>query len=209
MKNFETEFKWDASAPYAFARMLGAMRKVADKQCVSAPDYLQIKDVYLDAPDGRLQKEKIALRVRNTNGTFEITYKTRTEVLNGKAIRREETLPLPNVKSLSGALHFLKEKKAWEGILLTDLLPLFSISNRRVVRLIKWQGSALELSFDTCVIRAADRQTKLKEIELELKRGPTEKLEEFAMQIMRLSGLPFSKKSKVKTATALLNGGEK
>jgi inorganic triphosphatase YgiF len=58
-------------------------------------------------------------------------------------------------------------------------------------------------------IRAAARQTKLKEIELELKRGPTEKLEEFASQIMRLSGLPFSKKSKVKTATALLNGGEK
>ena len=209
MKNFETEFKWDASAPFSFARMLGAVRKVADKQSVSAPDYLQIKDVYLDAPDGRLQKEKIALRVRNTNGTFEITYKTRTEVENGKAVRREETLSLPHVKNLSGALHFLKEKKAWEGILLTDLLPLFSISNRRVVRLIKWQGSVAELSFDTCLIRAAKQQANLKEIELELKTGSTEKLEELATQIMAKSGLPFSVKSKVKTAAALLNGGEK
>lgn len=209
MKNFETEFKWDASAPFSFARMLGAVRKVADKQSISAPDYLQIKDVYLDAPDGRLQKEKIALRVRNTNGTFEITYKTRTEVVNGKAVRREETLPLPNVKKLSGALHFLKEKKEWEGIFLADLLPLFSISNRRVVRLVKWQGSVLELSFDTCFIRAGKKQAKLKEIELEIKTGPTEKLEECATQIMAKSGLSFSVKSKVKTATALLKEGKR
>ena len=209
MKNFETEFKWDASAPFSFARMLGAVRKVADKQSISAPDYLQIKDVYLDAPDGRLQKEKIALRVRNTNGTFEITYKTRTEVVNGKAVRREETLPLPNVKNLSGTLQFLREKKEWEGLFLADLLPLFSISNRRVVRLVKWQGSVLELSFDTCEIHAGKKRVKLKEIELELKKGSAIEMEKFAAQIMKVSGLPFSKKSKVKMATALLAGGDK
>ena len=209
MKNFETEFKWDASAPFSFARMLGAVRKTADKKNISTPTYLKIKDIYLDSPDGKLQREKIALRVRNTQGKCELTYKTRTEVVNGKAVRREETLPLVGIKKLTEALVFLNEKKGWQGICLNNLSVLFTIHNRRVVRLISQGTNEFELSFDTCEIHAGKKRVKLKEIELELKKGSAIEMEKFAAQIMKVSGLPFSKKSKVKTATALLAGGDK
>ena len=108
MKHMEIEYKWDANTPRAFAR---AHHALTDLCGPLTPHMLHIRDTYLDDAKQSLAKQLIALRVRNTDGKWEATFKTRTQIKNGKAVRQEETLPLPNVKNFSQALRTLAQKK--------------------------------------------------------------------------------------------------
>ena len=209
MKHFETEFKWDANTPRAFAQMRAAWRRVPGLK-PAAPEKLHICDVYLDTPAGDLARELIALRVRCTDGKWEATYKTRTAMLNGKAVRREETLPLPGVQNQADALAFLAAKKTWQGVPLQDLKALFEIRNRRQTVNLFYDGATAEMAFDAFEIRVAGRRVLMKEIELELKKGKASALETLARQLTQQSGLSYMRVSKVKTACGLLKlWGEK
>ncbi len=204
MKNMETEFKWDANSPRAFMRMLAAVRRAAGKENVSSPRRLKIEDVYLERPGGEFEKRLIAFRVRNTDGKWEAAFKTRTEVKNGKAVRREETMPLANIKNLADALEFLNAKKRWKVLDITGLRPVFSIRNRRRTAEVFYDGAKAELALDDCEILVLGRRVCMKEIELELKQGSAEKMERLAREMTRGSGLEYARVSKVKTAAALL-----
>lgn len=201
MKNMETEFKWDGNVPRAFVRMLRAANASADK--ISPCQNLKIKDIYLDHADRSFEAQKIAFRVRSTDGAFEATFKTRTEIIDGKAVRREETLPLSGVTNLTQALEFLKCKKTWKGLCVSGLSPRFEIRNRRQTRAVFFDGAEFELAFDSCEISVCGRALKMKEIELELKRGTAEKLDALCALLSRASGLKAMRFSKVKTACAL------
>ena len=191
MPNIETEFKWDANSPRAFFKVLSAVRQVPAAR-LAKPRALHICDTYLDTPNHFFEQNKIAFRVRNTDGKWEATFKTRTEVKNGRAVRREETLPMPRVK------------KEWGKLPLTELKPLFSLRNKRTSYDVLYNGAEAELSLDNFVIYVCGRRVLMKEAELELKQGAPEKLDELARQITRFSGLAYARVSKVKTATALL-----
>lgn len=203
MKNIETEFKWDANVPRAFFRMKQAVQKITKVKSFPAGQMLHIQDVYLDTPDAGFEKEQIAFRVRQCNAKWEATFKTRTEIINGKAVRREETLPLPGVKNLKEALSFLNRKRTWLGLQLEHLTPLFSVSNKRTIYTVCYGGATAELAFDNCVITVAGRRLQMKEIELELKKGNPLMLEELAKQLTDRSGLSYMRVSKVKTAYGL------
>ena len=203
MKHFETEFKWDANTPRAFARMRGAWRRVPGLKH-TAPKKLHICDVYLDTPAGDLARELIALRVRCTDGKWEATYKTRTAMVNEKAVRREETLPLPGVQKRADALAVLANKKMWQGVPLQGLKALFEIRNRRQTVNLFYDGATAEMAFDAFEIRVAGRRVLMKEIELEHKQGRVERTEQLAQELTRESGLTYAKISKVKTAGELL-----
>ena len=167
MKNLETEFKWTAHAPQAFLKMICAAKKAVGKDNVGPRTVLHLRDIYLDHSDGEFEKEKIAFRVRRVRNQWEATFKTRTELVRGKAVRREETQALGGVKNLQQALVILNRQKSWKGISLVGLRPRFSIYNTRAVRQIVTPQVRAELSFDTCRICAGGRQVFLKEIELE------------------------------------------
>lgn len=203
MPNIETEFKWDSNSPRAFARVLSAVRQVPSVR-LSAPRVLHICDTYLDTPEHFFEQNKIAFRVRNTDGGWEATYKTRTEVKNGRAVRREESLPLPGIKNLAQALAFLADKKEWEHLPLTGLKMLFALRNKRTSYDILFNGVEAELSLDNFMICVCGRRVLMKEAELELKKGQPDTLDELARQITQASGLAYARVSKVKTATALL-----
>ncbi|WP_432634117.1 CYTH domain-containing protein [Candidatus Avelusimicrobium sp.] len=203
MPNIETEFKWDANSPRAFFKVLDAVRQVSTAHLVK-PRTLHICDTYLDTPNHFFEQNKIAFRVRNADEKWEATFKTRTEVKNGRAVRREETLPMPRVKNLAQALSFLADKKEWGKLPLTGLKPLFSLRNKRTSYDILYAGAAAELSLDNFVIYVCGRRVLMKEAELELKQGTPEKLDELARCITHFSGLSYARVSKVKTATALL-----
>lgn len=203
MPNIETEFKWDSNSPRAFARVLSAVRQVPSVR-LSAPRVLHICDTYLDTPEHFFEQNKIAFRVRNTDGKWEATYKTRTEVKNGRAVRREESLPLPGIKNLAQALSFLADKKKWDKLPLTGLKMLFALRNKRTSYDILFNGVEAELSLDNFMICVCGRRVLMKEAELELKKGLPDTLDELARQITQASGLAYARVSKVKTATALL-----
>lgn len=210
MKNMETEFKWDANVPRAFARMRRAVEQVAGQASAGGAVQLAICDVYLDTPDSAFEKQQIAFRVRCCAGQWQATFKTRTEVKNGKAVRREETLELPGVKNLKEALSFLNQKKRWKNLPLQQLRPLFKLTNRRTVQLLSFPSLEAELAFDQCTLYVAGRKVQMKEIELELKKGKASALETLARQLTQQSGLSYMRVSKVKTACGLLKlWGEK
>lgn len=200
MKNLETEFKWDANVSRAFSRMYQAVQASAR---ADEPQTLIIRDIYLDHADSSFEARQIAFRVRSVNGAFEATFKTRTEIVNGKAVRREETLPLPGVKNSAQAVACLSRKKIWRGLDLSGLVKRFEIRNRRRAQRVYFKGAEFELAFDTCGILVCGRTVKMKEIELELKRGAAEKLDELVLLLSRASGLKAMRCSKVKTACAL------
>ena len=206
MKNLETEIKWDATAPRAFLRMLYAAKKLAGTRAVSVGQVLRITDVYLDHSDETFAKQQIAFRLRHYAQTWEATFKTRTQLVNGKAVRREETQTLTGVQNLSQALAKLNAQKRWKNLPVGGLVPLFRIGNKRRARLITTPHFQAELAFDTCVIYAGEKRVSMKEIELELKRGHAPAFDAFAAQLSSVSGLPRATQSKVKTACALLKG---
>ena len=206
MKNFEIEYKWSAAEPRSFYKMRRAM---AGAGIAATSQTLHLRDVYLDTPSGELGAQKIAFRLRSTNGAWEATFKTKTEVINGKAVRREETLPLPAARSFRHALRLLHEKKRWKGLVLEGLATQFEIRNRRVLHLIKQPGFSAEISFDNCNIVVGKQRVIFKEIEMEFKRGRIKSFEQTVRLLHLKSGLKFSKCSKVKTAISLLKANKK
>ena len=201
MKHLEIECKWDANTPRAFSR---AQHFVTQTGCQIVPVSLSIKDIYLDHVNNDLSAKKIALRVRNVNGKWEATFKTRSEIINGKAVRREETLPMPCVKNLTQALQFLSQQKNWEGINTTGLQIKFTLTNKRTAYTFDYNGAQLEMALDNVTIYVLGRQIKFKEIEVELKHGSTAKLEQFATAFTHQTKLKRAQISKVKTAETFL-----
>lgn len=208
MKHTEIEFKWDANSPRAFTNMREALSTTCEK--ISLAKKWKIVDTYLETPSQTLTKQQIAFRVRHVNQSWEATFKTRTEIKNGKAVRREETLALPDVKNISQALRFLQHKKTWKGLQLTELRPIFTLKNRRETYDIILRNMQAELAFDTCELNVCGRRVHFKEIELEHKKGSAIIFEKLAAQLTQTSKLKRAEISKVKTAFLLLKlWGEK
>ena len=201
MKNLESEYKWDGNLPRAFARM---KRAAAPFLCAGKSEKLRLRDVYLDDARRTLAAQKIALRLRCVNGAWEATLKTRSEVKNGRAVRHEYTLPVGKVTDFAQALACFKARKKWKNIALEKLGAQFEIVNRRQIYALNFQGAAAELALDNFEIRVLGRRVKMKEIELELKKGSAQKWERLAAEISRAAQLPFAKISKVRSAEALL-----
>ncbi len=204
MKNLETEFKWDANTARAFFRMQQALLKTVGRESISPGGKLHIEDTYLDTPTRTFEKQQIAFRIRHYANKWEATFKTRTEIKNGKAVRREETLALPGVKNLSEGLAFLRQKNFWKGLPLEHLTVLFRIQNQRTLYQIVYKNMTAEMAFDACKILVAGRRVFMKEIELEYKQGSEKDLAELANICTAKCGLPYARVSKVKTACGLL-----
>jgi len=201
MKHLEIECKWEANSPRAFSRAKAFLMQLGGKVTSKK---LTIKDTYLEDNWGHLAAQKIALRVRNTDGKWEATFKTRTEIKNGKAVRREENLPLPQAKNVAQALSLLAQKKRWCGVDVRQLNPTFTLANKRTIYEFDYDGATLEMAQDNVTIYVLGRQVKFKEIEVELKKGDAEKLEKFALALTRTTKLKRAKISKVKTAETFL-----
>lgn len=201
MKHLEIEYKWQANIPRAFYRVKCALQQMQVPIRYTA---LNIHDVYLDHLNRDLAAHKIALRLRNVDKHWEATFKTRTALKNGQAVRREETLTLPGVKNRAQALSLLQQKKKWCGIDVTHLMPQFEIKNKRTIGEISFQSNVFELAFDRVCIGVCGRRIYMQEIELELKQGNKKAFEKFALQFSKQICLPVADFSKVRTAETLL-----
>ena len=202
MKNLETEYKWDGNSPRAFARMKRAAEQLARTE---KTEKLHLRDIYLDDAEHTLHAQKIVLRLRGCGDKWEATLKTRTEVKNGKAVRKEYTLPLPDAHDFAHAFSALQNKKMWQKVSLKNLRAQFEIRNCRRIFLLEFQGALAELALDNVEILVLGRRVKIKEIELELKKGRAPRLDRLAEQLTRLSGLRAATFSKVRTAESLLS----
>ena len=206
MKHLEIEYKWQANVPRTFGRASAMVKQMSAEVKEKS---LRMEDTYLDHANGDLAKQKIALRVRKINDRWEATFKTRTQVKNGKAVRREETLSLPQVKNVAQALTFLAQKKSWKGINLRGLTARFVLKNKRYIYVFNYDGATLEMALDDVTLYVLGRQVKFREIEAELKHGPAQALDRFARLFTQQTKLKRAEISKVKTAETFLKFWQK
>ena len=200
MTHIETEFKWEANTFHAFQKMRQAAEELGK---LSAPDQVFICDTYMDHTDGQFARQNIAFRVRNIGARWECSFKTKTDLKNGLAVRQEETLALP-VKNVHQASAFLTRKKTWQGLNVENLRPTFSLVNRRTIHMLKTPQVQAELAYDAVQFLICGRIVKIWELELELKKGTPKALQALAQKLTEKTGLPLAKISKVETAQAIL-----
>jgi len=135
---------------------------------------LTLRNLYYDTADGRLNRERMALRVRQANGQCIQTLKTKGRVQGGVAHRQEWEWQID-----SPVLRFdlLADTPLADHGALEQLQPCFETCFERRVIDLEFSGEAgdnsatIECALDQGEIIAGDRAQPLCELELELKGG--------------------------------------
>ena len=192
----EQEYKWQAKTPADFVKFKHALTDTDFRKSLSN---ILIMDSYFDDAQATLAAKKAVLRLRSANGVYEAVYKTASEIKNGFVKRREETFPI-FAKSHTRALSQFKGlvRKNWPA--LGPVKQLFIIKNKRQVLLLESPSFSAEVCFDDCNILVGEKNIKMFEIEMELKKGDAAMLAELAQRLTKASGLNYAQVSKVATA---------
>lgn len=128
-----------------------------------------LKSVYFDTVNFQLHKAGISLRVRHVRGTFIQTVKRVTGL--GLFDRDEweseiaDQRPDPSAWAETPVLNILGNKNV------NMLVPVFSTSVQRTLRLFKEKTSLVEICFDQGELVAGDLCEPIEELELELNNG--------------------------------------
>lgn len=145
-------------------------------------------NIYYDTLEMKLHKSNVALRVREDNGVFIQTLKTRGSSINGFHQRSEWEWEIESPKLNS---RILSNCNAWPpGIKVHHLLPIFQTNFARKKTVLEWKGTTIELVIDRGYVISKEREQKIYEIELEFIDGETSDLLELGEKIQR--SLPAS-----------------
>jgi uncharacterized protein YjbK len=125
-------------------------------------------NTYFDTPDRRLNKCRIALRVRQKEGCCIQTLKTKGSSIAGLHRRGEWEWKLPENKL--DARHLIGS--VWpKDISVDDLAPVFETNFKRISAIIEYSGTKIELAVDCGYVAAGENRTSLSELELEIIEG--------------------------------------
>ena len=193
--HIEREFKWTISNRRAFDAFVNALHQISEQIMPLKP--LHITDYYLDDKKGTLRVRKIALRIRHAERSWEATLKSRSCLKNGMAARSEITLSLPKAHSFNKALSALKQQEKWGKISLGQLKTRFIIRNYRRLFQVVYKECMCEAALDEYLTLAYGHQLKRREIELELKKGPTKTFLQLTKKLTQKSHLQSAELSKV------------
>ncbi|WP_166258874.1 CYTH domain-containing protein [Marinobacter salicampi] len=139
-----------------------------NQSCANSGEARELVNQYYDTPKAELNRQRAALRVRDTGDGFIQTLKTQGDFSNGAHRRQEWEWPLLG-RDLNIGL--LADTPLGEGVNLAELEPVFETNFRRRTLMLDDGRASIECAFDAGVIRASDTDWPLHEIELELKGG--------------------------------------
>ncbi|WP_263080742.1 CYTH domain-containing protein [Endozoicomonas sp. Mp262] len=199
----ETELKLSVSE-HDIAKLLTL--SFWNQHAIERPDSFHLGNTYFDTPDRALNKARVALRVREKEGLYFQTLKTRGHSINGLSTRGEWEWPLTS-RELDFSLLEALQLEALEGIAYDSLTPLFATDFRRTRWNLVWDEpyARIEAAFDRGHVQAKGRQSVICELELELLEGSEQALIRMAEQISRDVHLTPSDKSKAERGFELLN----
>lgn len=169
------------------------------------PVVQQLGNTYFDTADFRLNKARVALRIRQVDGTYIQTLKTRGTSVDGLSRRGEwewqrptPTLDVTLLRPhLPAPLHNLQAE---------ELQPLFTTHFTRTAWQILWQSSHIEAAMDRGDVSVPHGDTlPICELELELKDGDERDLLDLAKRLQSLASLTPSDQSKAEKGFTLLN----
>ncbi|MFW5825251.1 MAG: CYTH domain-containing protein [Marinobacter sp.] len=135
---------------------------------------------YYDTPDGDLNRQQVALRVRQAGDHYIQTLKAQGEFVDGAHRRQEWEWPLTGTGLNIG---LLADTPAGEGVNLAELAPVFETNFQRRVVMLEGQSATIECALDQGSIVAGDQSRDLCELELELKEGSSGALLDWAREL--------------------------
>lgn len=154
-------------------------------------------NTYFDTPEQYFAEHQMGFRVRSKNQHYEMTLKTKGEIVGGLHIRPEYNLPLENEKPDFKRLvsHFNLQIEDAEQ-LAEALTPTFSTDFIRYQWLIEINQSQIEVVLDQGEVKNPFGSEKICELEFELKIGILADIFQLIEQMPKLDGMWLSSLSK-------------
>jgi len=165
-------------------------------------------NVYYDSVDLRLNKERVALRLRRMGRRWIQTIKGEGRVAGGLHERPEwETETTEGVLRFDGLPEGELQRLFAQPGLQQALQPLFMVEFSRSLLDLHWSnGDHVELALDRGRIRADGRAEMLCELELELKSGSRARLFALARMLQKSAPLRLSNVSKAERGYRMISG---
>ncbi|WP_281645687.1 CYTH domain-containing protein [Parendozoicomonas sp. Alg238-R29] len=167
---------------------------------------LHLKNTYFDTPDERLNQHRVALRIREKNGVYIQTLKTKGVSVNGISRRGEWEWQLEG-NELDGERLAKVWPEALQGIDIASLEPVFTTDFERKVIDFQWQSALIELALDCGEVKARGKSQPISELELELKGGDESALQSLADELGKLVKLKPENISKAERGYRLAEAG--
>ena len=154
-------------------------------------------NTYFDTPEQYFAQNQMGFRVRVKNHRYEMTLKTKGEIVGGLHIRPEYNLPLENEKPDFKRLvsHFNLQIEGSDQIA-EALIPTFSTDFIRHQWLIEINQSQIEVVLDQGEVKNPFGSEKICELEFELKIGTLADIFQLIVQMPKLDGMWLSSLSK-------------
>ncbi|HDL5698760.1 TPA: CYTH domain-containing protein [Mannheimia haemolytica] len=154
-------------------------------------------NTYYDTPEQFFASQKMGLRVRSVNQQYEITLKTKGEIVGGLHIRPEYNLALPNSRPDFQAL-VEKYQLPFENPeqIAESLQAIFSTDFTRKTWLLQVGQSELEVALDLGIIKNHFGEEPICELEFEIKQGELSDLFTLVDAMPKADGMWLSNLSK-------------
>lgn len=166
-RELEVKMSLTAEAQTAAAGWLVSRPQAVDGEVT------ELVNTYYDTPSGELNRQAIALRVRQAGNRFIQTLKTRGEFKDGAHQRQEWEWDLPDACLNLG---LIADTPACQDINLAALIPVFETNFQRHTVMLQDGEADIECALDRGTIVAGGSELPLIELELELKAGNDQQL---------------------------------
>ena len=198
--SFETELKLSLSENSISQLKTHSFWK---KFAVEGPRTFHLGNIYYDTADMALNQTRVALRIREKNGEYFQTLKTKGESVNGLTRRGEWEWRIPgNQLDFSGLTEVWPE--SLQGVAPDQLQPLFATDFDRTTWLVEYNGARVEAALDQGLVKSGDAHSPICELELELIEGNESVLQQIADELGQTIQLTPSDQSKAERGFELL-----
>jgi triphosphatase len=163
----------------------------------------RLESIYFDTEDGDLERERIALRVRQVDGGCVQGVKWDMASDAGAFEREEREVESPSGEpdlALFGAATARALARIVGG---KSVGARFGSDIRRMTRTITFKEARLEIAFDSGFLFAGERREPVREIEVEQKSGPPAALFVFGLALIEALPVRISVESKAARASRL------
>jgi len=168
----------------------------------------KLKATYFDNSHNALRQKGVVLRLRDEDGKLIQTLKGKKAFGSLAAGRSEFESRIPKTRTTPDLNRLPPDlKKSIQSLLNgSGVEPLFVTDVDRTIGMLKTAtGDSIELALDSGVIRAGRRETKVSELELELKKGDPASLYRVALDLAETVPVRIGVRTKGERGYALAN----
>lgn len=157
-----------------------ALKWLSDQPEATLGKVGQLVNCYYDTPAADLNRQRIALRVRQMGDHYVQTLKTQGEFVDGAHRRQEWEWPLIGTQLNIG---LIADTPVGQDINLAKLEPVFETNFERRILMLDDGQAVIECALDQGSIIAREHRQPLNEVEFELKSGDPSRLTVWATRL--------------------------